>query len=159
MNNAYVNQKAGAQGSLTTALLLSNVSLVKTLLQKKECSHDTVCIAGVVLICLSILIQIVVGAMLVILARREKYISKQEEEEEREKDAYISEKIEEETMVDVSYQNGPDGDKTSFGIDSIKKEERKKKKRTMYKMNTGVLVLTFLVAIINIIINGMNFEK
>lgn len=159
MNNSYVNQKAKAQGSLTTALLLSNVSLVKTLLQKKECKLQTVCIAGVLLICLSIMLQIVVGVMLVILSRREQYMVKRMKEEDREKEAYIFKHIKEETMADASYQIGPDDDKTSFGIDPVKKEERKRKKRLMYRLNTCVLVLTFLVAIINIIINGLNFNE
>ncbi|VDI67874.1 Hypothetical predicted protein [Mytilus galloprovincialis] len=131
MKNSYVHQKTGSQGSLTTALLVSNVSLMKNLLQTGKCGDSDKCIAGVTLLCVSILLQVAAGIMLVILAPREQKSSNLKKKDRQSSALETEEIIQEKANI------------------------RKSRKILNDRINTTVLILTFLIAVINIVINGI----
>lgn len=137
-STAYGHQKTGSQGSLSTALVLANVIVVKTLLSKHECLKDVMCIACLVLACLSIMLQIAIGILLIILARNEhKHHAKKNKNVSREN---TTEQCED--------------DKGNLKTEDQEDKQNKRKKRAK-RMNFIILVLCFLVVVSNIALHGL----
>ncbi|VDI14336.1 Hypothetical predicted protein [Mytilus galloprovincialis] len=159
----YTARKSLAQGMLDMALLLSNVSKMKNLITP-ECADSAKCVAGMVFLSLSVILQVAVGVMLIILAIREQYAAKEQERKRREKS--IRDKLlESGELIEPSEPNSCDNNnhrdrpkmkrQLSIAAESI---TLSKEKKTM-RLNTAVLILVFIIVVINVIIDGMDLSE
>lgn len=67
----YVGRKEVVEGGSAGIILLSNVTLVKTLLDTDGCNENATCVIPVVLLFLSICLHIVIPVLVALLAWRE----------------------------------------------------------------------------------------
>ena len=148
MNKAYVNQKTGCQGGLTTALLLSNVTLTKRLLKEGNCTEDFICMVGIICLGISIFMQMIGGVLLIIVARREQRTGQLKKEVEYAQTNPSKKDEEAQTNPSQSEKNQADV-KVKNKLNEIRRTEH---------LNTTVLVITFIVTVMNIFINGLEFD-
>lgn len=125
-STAYGHQKTGSQGSLTTALLLTNTTVMITLFKKHGCLNDATCISGLFLACLSIVLQISIGILLITLARNEHIHHAKKDRTNREDNKLLR-----------------------------KNDDNEQRKKNAKRVNTIILVLSFLVVVSNIALNGI----
>lgn len=128
--------KTGSQVSLTTALLWSNVTLMNTLLMQKECWARIPCLMGYVLVSTSIVLQITTGILLIIQHNWERANAKEKN--------------------DIEMKRKKDVDDCGCNNDITKRENTLKKRELKTEnLNMTIVIFSFLVAVINIFINGI----
>lgn len=137
------------EGMLDIALLLSNASQMKSLLNQ-NCLDSVKCIVGVISLCISIILQVAVGIMLIILGRREQLSIKR---------AKLVEKIPEEENLK---KNDDEDKKEKVPNGSLSLTEQAdwltKDKSTM-KLNTIILIIVFIIVVMNVLIDGMDLSE
>lgn len=149
----YNMRKTIVKGMLDVALLLSNASRMKSLLNQ-NCLDSVKCIVGVISLCISIILQVAVGIMLIILGRREQLSIKR---------AKLVEKIpEEENLKQTDETNGDQDKKEKVPNGSLSLTEQAdwltKDKSTM-KLNTIILIVVFIIVVMNVLIDGMDLGE
>ena len=145
----YNMRKTIVKGMLDVALLLSNASRMKSLLNQ-NCLDSVKCIVGVISLCISIILQVAVGIMLIILGRREQLSIKR---------AKLVEKIPEEENLK---KNDDEDKKEKVPNGSLSLTEQAdcltKDKSTM-KLNTIILIVVFIIVVMNVLIDGMDLSE
>ena len=136
-----------AKGMLDVALLLSNASRLKHLL-RSSCFDDTKCIAGVVTLCISIVLQCVVGVMLIILA---KFEQRSVDWERKNMDAESNGDVH--LLETKAGQQKPKSPMT-LGMENALLQKNK----STLRLNTAVLLLVFIIVVFNVLMDGLDLN-
>ena len=149
----YNMRKTIAKGMLDIALLLSNASRMKSLL-KENCLDSVKCTIGVISLCISIILQVAVGIMLIILGRREQLSVKRAK--------LVEKKPEEENLQKTDETNDDEDKKKKVPNGSLSLAEEAdclKKDQSTMKLNTIILIVVFIIVVMNVLIDGMDLSE
>ena len=149
----YNTRKTIVKGMLDIALLLSNASQLKSLL-KENCFDSVKCTVGVIFLCISIILQVVVGIMLIILGRREQLSMKRAK--------LVEKKPEEENLKQTDETNDDEDKKKKVPNGSLSLAEEAdwlKKDQSTMKLNTIILIVVFIIVVMNVLIDGMDLSE
>jgi hypothetical protein len=149
----YNMRKTIAKGMLDIALLLSNTSRMKSLL-KENCLDSVKCTIGVISLCISIILQVAVGIMLIILGRREQLSVKRAK--------LVEKKPEEENLQNTDETNDDEDKKKKVPNRSLSLAEEAdclQKDQSTMKLNTIILIVVFIIVVMNVLIDGMDLSE
>lgn len=149
----YNMRKTIVKGMLDIALLLSNASRMKSLLNQ-NCLDSVKCTVGVISLCISIILQVAVGIMLIILGRREQLCMKRAK--------LVEKKSEEENLKKTDETNDDEDKKKKFPNGTLSLAEESdwlKKDQSTMKLNTIILIVVFIIVVMNVLIDGMDLSE
>lgn len=157
MTIEYSTKKTMVNGMLDVALMLSNASRLKTML-RQDCLNSIQCIVGVTFLIFSILLQIAIGIVLLILARREQRCRKRKRDcVESEADDKHEADCDDENQGELMEQDIEKKKKPLKRQLTIKEEtDIMRKDKTTTKLNTAVLIAVFVVVVLNILMDGLD---
>ena len=139
-----------AKGMLDVALLLSNASRLKHLL-RSSCFDDAKCIAGVVVLCISIVLQCVVGVMLIILARFEQ---RSVDWERKKMDAESNSDGNAMHLLETKADQQKPKSLMTLGVENALLQKNK----PTLRLNTAVLLLVFIIVVFNVLMDGLDLS-
>jgi hypothetical protein len=149
----YNMRKTIAKGMLDIALLLSNASRMKSLL-KRNCLDSVKCTIGVISLCISIILQVAVGIMLIILGRREQLSIN---------NAKLVEKNSKEENLQKTDETNDDEDKKkkvpNESMSLAEEADCLKKDQSTMNLNTIILIVVFIIVVMNVLIDGMDLSE
>lgn len=129
--------KEGAHGGTVLVIIISNIGRIRKLWTSGECDENLlICVLLMVSLCLSILLHTALEVLIAILAKRER------------QNAKLRKTLQNRT------DNSNDGGIQDLQIDSgTSISDLRKREKRNDRINTAILVLTFVGVVLNLIIN------
>lgn len=146
----YSTRKTMAKGMLDVALLLSNASRLKHLL-RSSCFDDAKCISGMVFLCISIVLQCVVGVMLIILARFEQ---RSVDGERKKMDAESTGDGKASPLLKAKAGQQKPKSSMTLGMEDALLQKNK----PTLRLNTAVLLVVFIIVVLNVLMDGLDLS-
>ncbi|CAG2204689.1 unnamed protein product [Mytilus edulis] len=146
-------RKAISQGILDTALFLSNVAQLKSIVDE-DLGTEAKPKVAITMISLSLLIQVVIGILIILLLDVEGALIELGDIARGGSLVPVEDEItEESTLLE------PESRSTNHTVGTYVPDKRRKLKSRARRMNTAILFFIFVVFCINLIINGLELSK